>query len=102
LPISEGEREGPTMTLNQITAVIKDLRNTVDKLNLETVTIAKTDFVNNVPWNNIKSLLQLTFVNSTTKLIICNGMIKHCSTIIDEFHCSFTGGNRGFTKTYHR
>jgi len=36
LPISEGEPEGPTMTLNQITAVIKDLRNTVDKLNLET------------------------------------------------------------------
>jgi len=35
LPISE--REGLTMTLNQITALIKDLRNTVDKLNLETV-----------------------------------------------------------------
>jgi len=107
LPISENEREGPTMTLNRITAVIKDLRNTVDKLNLETISIAKTDFVNNVPWNNIKSLLQLTFVNSTTKLIICNGMIKYPpkdlrSTIISEFHCSPTGGHRGVTKTYHR
>jgi len=43
------------MTLNQITAVIKDLRNIVDKLNPETINIAKTDFLNNVPWNNIKS-----------------------------------------------
>jgi len=77
LPISESEREDPTMTLNQITAVIKNLRNTVDKLNLEKISVAKTDFVNNVPWNNIKSLLQLTFINSTTKLIICNGMIKY-------------------------
>jgi len=76
LLISEGEREGPTMTLNQITAVIKDLRNALDKLNLETISIAKTDFVNNVPWSNIKSL-QLIFVNLTTKLIICNGMIKY-------------------------
>jgi len=44
LPISKGEPEDPTMTLNQITAAIKDLQNTVDKLNLETVNIAKTDF----------------------------------------------------------
>jgi len=52
------------MTLNQITAAIKALRNTVDKLNLEIINITKTDFVNNVPWNNIKSLLQLTFIDS--------------------------------------
>lgn len=36
LPISEGQREGPTMILTQVTAVIKDLRETVDKLKLET------------------------------------------------------------------
>jgi len=64
------------MTLNQITAVIKDLRNTVDKLNLKTVSIAKIDFVNNVPWNNIKSLLQLTFVNSTTNYMQWNDKIS--------------------------
>jgi len=52
-------------------------------------------------------LLQLTSVNSTTKLIICNGMIKYHPkdlrpTIINEFHCSPTGEYRGVTKTYHR
>jgi len=31
------------MTLTQITAVIKDLRTTAEKLNLETISIAKTD-----------------------------------------------------------
>jgi len=69
LPISEEQREGPTMTMNQISTAIKDLRNTVDKLKLETLSIAKTDFVNNISWSNIKSLLQLTFIDSATKLI---------------------------------
>jgi len=107
LPVSEEQREGPTMTINQITAAIKDLRDIVNKLNLETLSIAKTDFVNNVPWSNIKSLLQLTFIDSATKLIICNGLTKYPpkdlrSTIIGEMHCSPTGGHRGVTKTYHR
>jgi len=93
--------------MNQISTAIKDLRNTVDKLNLETLSIAKTDFVYNVPWSNIKSLLQLTFIDSATKLIICNGLIKYPPkdlrlTIIDKMHCSPTGGHRGVTKMYHR
>jgi len=57
LPVSDGQREGPTMTLSQILTVVKDLRTIIKKLKLETVSIAKTDFVNNVPWNDIKDLL---------------------------------------------
>jgi len=96
-----------TEATHQIATAIKDLRNTVDKLNLETFSIAKTDFVNNVPWSNIKSLLQLTFIDSATKLIICNGLIKYPPkdlrlTIISEMHCSSTERYRGVTKTYHR
>jgi len=37
------------MTMNKIATAIKDLRNIVNELNLETLSIAKTDFVNNVP-----------------------------------------------------
>jgi len=95
------------MTLSQISIVLKDLRTVVEKLKFETVSIAKTDLVNNVPWNDIKSLLQLAFIDSTTKLIICNGLIKYPpkdlrSIIIGEMHCSPIGGHRGVTKTYHR
>jgi len=64
------------MTLTQITAVIKDLRIIVEKLKLETISIAKTDYINNVPWNNIKSVLYLTFIDSSVKTIICNGLVK--------------------------
>ena len=47
------------------------------------------------------------FVDSTTKLIICNGLVKYPlkdlrSTIIGEMHCLPTGGHRGVTKTYNR
>lgn len=80
------------MTLTHITEVLKDLRITIEKLKLETLSIAKTDTVNNVPWSNIKSLLQLTFIDSPTKIIICNDLIKYLPrnlrpTIIGETHC---------------
>ena len=63
------------MTLSQISIVLKDLRTVVEKLKFETVSIAKTDLVNNVLWNDIKSLLQLAI--QQTKLIICNELIKY-------------------------
>ncbi|KAG5314888.1 POL4 protein, partial [Pseudoatta argentina] len=106
-PISEGQREGPTMTFTQISAVIKDLRFVTEELKLETISIAKTGHINNVPWSNIKTALQLVFVDSSTNLIICNGLVKYLpkdlrSTIIGEMHCLPTGGHRGVTKTYNR
>ena len=60
-----------------------------------------------MPWSNIKTALQLIFMDSSTKLIICNGLVKYPpkdlrSTIIGEMHCSPTGGHRGVTKTYSR
>ncbi|KAG5318833.1 POL4 protein, partial [Pseudoatta argentina] len=77
LPVSEGQREGPTMTLTQTFAVIKDLRFVTENLKLETVSIAKTDYVNNVLWSNIKTALQLVIVDSTAKLITCNVLVKY-------------------------
>ncbi|KAL0128587.1 hypothetical protein PUN28_003742 [Cardiocondyla obscurior] len=107
LPISEGVREGPTLTLQHISTAIKNLRAISEELNLQTISIAKTDLVNNVPWSEIKNLLHIIFLNSPTKLIICNGSIKYPprdlrSSIIGEMHCSPTGGHRGVNKTYNR
>ncbi|KMQ88977.1 enzymatic polyprotein endonuclease reverse [Lasius niger] len=107
LPVSEEQREGPTATLNHIIETIKDLRYITENLKLETLSIAKTEFINNVPWNNIKSQLQLIFIGATTKLIICHGQIKYPPkdlrpVIISEMHCLPTGGHRGVTKTYSR
>ncbi|RLU23008.1 hypothetical protein DMN91_005286 [Ooceraea biroi] len=107
LPASERQSKGPTLTLEQIIPVIEDLRATSDKLKIQTLSIAKTDLINNVPWNNVKSQLQLAFANAPTKLIICNGQIKYPpkdlhSEIIREMHYLPTGGHRGVTKTYSR
>lgn len=41
---SERLREGPTLTLTQITAVIKNLRDKISEMNLETLSIAKISF----------------------------------------------------------
>jgi len=107
LPVSEGQREGPTVTLNQIVAVLNDLRNLLETLKLETLSIAKTDYVNNVPWDNIKIQLRLILLDTPTKIIICNGLIKYPPkdlrpVIIGETHCPPAGEHRGVTKTYHR
>lgn len=107
LPITEGQQEGPTMTLNQISIAVNNLRDIIQDLKLETISIAKTEIINNVPWNNIKSRLLSIFINVPTKLIICNGLVKYPpkdlrTVIIGEMHCLPTGGHRGVTKTYNR
>jgi len=63
LPICEGQRKGPTMTLTQIAAVIKDLRTNVEKLNLETISFAKTS-------QNLRQLLRKYLSQSKTYLCI--------------------------------
>ena len=107
LPVKAEQNIGPTMTLHNISCAISSLRKLTDKLNLDTLSIAKTDLINNVPWDNVKTQLQLTFLNAQTKLIICNGLVKYPpkdlrSEIIAEMHCLPTGGHRGVTKTYNR
>lgn len=51
------------MTLNQISIAIDNLRDVIQDLKLETISIAKTETINNVPWNNIKSRLLSIFIN---------------------------------------
>jgi len=81
------------MTLNHIMTAIKELRNIIINLKLETLSIAKTDYINNVPWINIKSLLQLLLTEIIDcKLIIRNGLVKYPPNdlrpvIIGEMHC---------------
>ena len=107
LPVSEGQREGPTLTLTHITTVLNDLRVITDNLKLESLSVAKTDFINNVSWSDVKAQLQLIFSDAPVKLIICNGLVKYPPRdlrpeIIKEMHCLPTGGHRGVTKTYNR
>jgi len=50
LPVSEEQREESIITLTQISAAkVKDLQIVMETRNLETLSIAKTDYVNNVP-----------------------------------------------------
>jgi len=52
-------------------------------------------------------VLHLTFIDSSVKIIICNGLVKYPlkdlrPIIIGEMHCLPTGGHRGITKMYNR
>lgn len=107
LPISEDQTEGPTEVLTNITQAIANLRKIAEDLRLASISIAKSETILNIPWDDIKSRLQIGFLNSDIKIIICYGLIK-CppkdiqATILQEMHCTPVGGHRGVTKTYNR
>ena len=76
LTVSQGQQEDPTLTLNLMISALKDLRKITENLELETLSIARIDCINNVPWNDIKTQLQLIFIDAKFKLIICNKLIN--------------------------
>ena len=57
----------------------------------------------------MKSIFDLIFSNSTTKIIVCNGITQYPTKeqqthLIEEAHSSVLGGHKGagVTKTYSR
>jgi hypothetical protein len=91
-------------------AILKEaLRSLYDvtlELNLQTISISKTD-VDSVPWAYIKKILQELFNDSPTRIIVCNNRVtipklSDRNKIILENHASAIGGHKGITKTYKR
>ncbi|XP_025161592.1 uncharacterized protein LOC112590101, partial [Harpegnathos saltator] len=107
LPISEDQKEGPTMILKNITQAIINLRQTAESMNLASISVAKSGYILNVPWNDIKTKFQTGFLDSAIRIIICKGLIKYPpgdirEAILQEMHCTPVGGHKGVTKTYNR
>ena len=55
----------------------------------------------------MKSIFDSIFSNSTTKIIVCNGITQYPTMeqrthLIKEAHSSALGGHKGVTKTYSR
>ncbi|XP_032690713.1 uncharacterized protein LOC116853662 [Odontomachus brunneus] len=107
LPISEDQQEGPTRILNNIYQGITNLRKIAENLKLSSISVAKSEHILNVPWNDIKTKFQTGFFGSDVRIIFCNGLIKYPPrdirfAILQEMHSTPVGGHRGVTKTYNR
>ena len=76
----------------------------IEKLNLESISIAKSTHINNALWEEILATLKIAFLNSPGEVIICIGITQYPTKeqrnqLIEEAHSSAIGGHEGVTKT---
>ena len=96
-----------TEVMNNITTALKVLKSIVIKENLCSISIAKSDSIENVLWKEITIKMRNILKGVSLKIIICNGLIKYVqennrAKIIEEMHDSAVGGHKGVNKTYRR
>jgi len=89
-----------------IIEALSSLLNVVTELNLTSVSICKGN-IEPIPWLKIKDILDDTFRDHSTKILICTNRISipplsDRPRILKEYHDSAIGGHKGITKTYLR
>jgi len=85
---------------------LRSLYDITLELNLQTISVSKTD-VDNVSWAIIEKFLRELFYDSSTKIIVCDNYVTIPETsdriqIIAENHASAIGGHKSITETYKR
>ncbi|XP_063994529.1 uncharacterized protein LOC135172231 [Diachasmimorpha longicaudata] len=86
---------------------LQSVHNAIIDLNIKSISIAKTDQFDDVPWNIIEQILVDTFAPIDVKITICTQEViipnEHDrSEILLEYHASATNGHKGTTKTFNR
>ena len=107
LPIENEFKTSLGETTKDIKLSIYSLHSVVDKLNLKSISIAKSTHINNVLWEEILATLKIAFLNSPVKVIICIGITQYPTKeqrnqLIEKAHSSAVGGPKGVTKTCNR
>ena len=83
------------------------LRSLLLESNQNEISFAKTNQIENLPWEEIIKIMKFAFEDSNIKIIICNGSLKYVplekrDEIFYELHKSPVGGHKGVSKTYNR
>ena len=107
LPIEDEFEASLGETTNDIKLAIYSVHSMVEKLNIKSLSIAKSPHINNVLWEEILATLKIAFLNSTVKIMVCIRITqyptkKQRNQLIEEAHSSAIGGHKGVTKIYNR
>ena len=92
---------------NNIKQTMEVLRDLLIKLNQEEFSISKSEYIENLDWKEVLSIIRIIFEKTNIKVIICNGTLEYVpfekrDEIFYELHKSPIGGHKGVSKTYNR
>ena len=84
-----------------------NLQTILNQIEVRSISIAKTDRIENLEWEQVLRKLKGPFSKSPVKLIVYLGIIRYPPLeerdfIMQEAHSSVVGEHRGVTKTYKR
>ena len=83
----------------KVESSIHSLHELSQKFKLRSISISKTSRINHISWEEVKSIFNSIFSNSTTKIIVCNGITQYPTKeqrthLIEEAHSSAIGGHK--------
>ena len=104
LPKEEETKDSLSETSDSIKLSIYILHELSQKFKLPSI-ISKTSRMNHVLWEEVKSIFDSTFSNSTAKIIVYNWITQYPTKeqrahSIEEAHSSAWGDHKRVTKTY--
>ncbi|CAB0031144.1 unnamed protein product [Trichogramma brassicae] len=93
--------------INNIEKGLLTLKALIDKFGINTISIAKSQEINHVPWEHVENMLRTLFVDIRAKIILCKGEIKFVTLqerqqVLKDMHASAIGGHKGILKTMGR
>ena len=77
LPIKKKTKDNLSQILNNIKLSIDSLHELSQQFKLRSISISTTSRINHIPGEEVKSIFDLIFVNSTTKIIVSNGITQY-------------------------
>ncbi|XP_036148743.1 uncharacterized protein LOC118647611 [Monomorium pharaonis] len=86
---------------------LQSLVDVITELQLTSLSISKTNFFDDLPWQYVEKRLRAHLTDIPLNLIICKNLIRTPDpqtreALITESHASACGGHKGVTKTYNR
>lgn len=84
---------------------IRSLRNVLDELDINEISISKTGRIDSITWPTILTNLKTNI--SPRRMLIFENKVRtpdpdETAKIIDEYHTSASGGHKGISKTFKR
>ena len=107
LPLRSEMRVGLGVIEERLNLLTKNLNDVLKTLLFESISIAKSETIENLKWDIIITKLNKIFEENQVKLITCLSEIRYAlpeerNEIITTAHTSVEGGHRGVTKTIKR